>query len=277
MDILIIDSGGTKSDLVRLKNGGTEYLKSSGLHPAYASESELAGELKKTIIFTPDKIYFYGAGCHGEESRNKIRRSVIRLYPDCDVEISDDLTGAARAHLKSSNGLIVSLGTGSVCGRYQNGQITARSASLGYAIGDEGSAVDLGKLAIKTYFRKELDTETEQVVSKRLGESNYSAWMQKIYDSKKPNQQLASVAGLVFQYPLTDQLYQMVKMAFQNFLASQFAGLSPAAAEPIVCTGTVACIHESILKSVLNENGYSRVAIRKSIIRGLADYHSPQD
>lgn len=275
MDILIIDSGGTKSDLVRLNEGEINYLQSAGFHPAYASESELADELKKTVDFTPDKIYFYGAGCHGEESRSKIRRSVKQLFPECDVEVSDDLTGAARAHLKSSDGLIVSLGTGSICGRYQNGQIVARSASLGYAIGDEGSAVDLGRIALKSYFRKELDTETEQEISKRLGESHYSAWMQRIYESDKPNRQLASVAGLVFQDPLTGQLRQMVKRVFQNFLESQFVTLSPLADEPVVCTGTVACSHESILKSVMNENGFSRVTIRKSIIRGLADYHAP--
>lgn len=273
MDKLIIDSGGTKSDLVRLKEGKISYMECAGLHPAYSDETKITDELDKTVNFTPDAIYFYGAGCHGEGPKNKITRSLRQLYSSAAIEVNDDLTGAARAHLKQKEGLVVSLGTGSISGRYLKGEIIQKSASLGYAIGDEGSAVDLGRLALKAYFRRELDKDTAEVVGERIKENDYSRWMQQIYESDKPNRQLASVAGMVFREPLTGQLRELAENAFLDFINSQFTTLSPSADEQVVCTGTVACSHEKLLVSVMNKKGFTRVSVEKSIIRGLADYH----
>lgn len=271
---LIADSGGTKTDWAYITDDGSRYFKGSGLHPAYMTSDEMIQAIKQTVAETPDEIFFYGAGCHGDAPAEKVRLALAGVFPDARINVTDDLTGVARAHLQQDEGLIAALGTGSICGRYQSGEIITRSAALGYAIGDEGSGADLGRAALKSYFRRELNSETSELVADRLGETSYSTWMDKIYGSDRPNRKLASVAGLVFVEPLTDNLRQLINDRFTSFVESQFKSLKPKQNEQIVCTGTVAAAHANLLQDVFSRLGYDLVHIREGVINGLTRYHA---
>lgn len=272
-EILVADSGGTKTDWVYLHKNEATYFSGSGLHPAYLSADEISGEIQNLISEPPSHIYFYGAGCHGPEPVLKIQRSIQQVFPDASVDVKDDLTGVARAHLQSSGGLIAALGTGSICGRYDAGEIQERSAALGYAIGDEGSAADLGRTLLKSYFRKMMHQETINQVAGRLNHISYSECMDTIYSSDRPNRELASVAGKVFIQPLIPELREIVQSRFMEFIESQFETLKPGNEEQVVCTGTVAVAHAEILKEAFALSGYHRVRVRENVIKGLAKYH----
>ena len=274
MGRLIADSGGTKTDWAFITDKGSQYFKGSGLHPAYMTSGEMSASIEKTVRETPDEIFFYGAGCHGEVPAGKVRRVLAGVFPDAVIHVTDDLTGVARAHLQQEDGLIAALGTGSICGRYQSGEIIARSAALGYAIGDEGSGADLGRAALKSFFRRELDNKTSELVADRLRETSYSVWMDKIYGSDRPNRELASVAGLVFVDPLTENLRQLIRERFTDFFESQFKSIKPGKNEQVVCTGTVAVAHSNLLQEVFSSLGYAHVDIREGVIAGLSRYHA---
>jgi len=274
MGILVADSGGTKTDWAYLNEKGTMHFSGNGLHPAYMSGDDITEEIRRTVSAQPSQIYFYGAGCHGPEPVSKIKGAIQEALPDAFITVRDDLTGVARAHLQKSGGLIVALGTGSICGRYQDGEILRQSAALGYAIGDEGSAADLGRVLLKAYFRQTLNKNTSEKVAERLQHVTYSDCMDKIYGSSRPNRELASFAGMVFEGALTDQLKELISSRFLAFIDSQFESLQPGKEEQIVCSGSVAIAHAGALKQAFLRRGYDQVSIKEDVIGGLARYHS---
>jgi len=276
MNILIADSGGTKTDWAYIDSAGVHYFKGKGLHPAYNTFQELTNEICRSVNIKPQsvaKTYFYGAGCFGKNPVEKISGALSQAIPDSEVHIFDDLTGAARAHLQQSDGIIAALGTGSICGRYKNGEVIRRSAALGYAIGDEGSAADLGKTVIKAFYREELDKDTHQTVKKILGNDDYSYWMGKIYGSAQPNRVLASIAGDVFRETSQTQLEEILISCFESFIDSQLLSLHPAENEQIVFTGTVSNAHRELLSSLMGTKNFTNVSVKPGLIEGLVAYH----
>jgi len=274
MNTLIADSGGTKTDWASLEGSDADYFSGNGLHPAYMTVEQIVHEIQNTVSVTPDSVYFYGAGCHGPGPAVKVEQAIKKVFPNADVSVSDDLTGVARAHLQHSQGLIAALGTGSICGRYKAGEILKRSVALGYAIGDEGSAADLGRTILKAHFREKLDPETAELTAARLNNASYSEWMDRIYGSNRPNRELAAVAGMVFDHSLTDQLQKIVSFRFLEFIDSQFSTLSPDHSDQIVCTGSVAVAHAELLLDAFLNRGFNQVSIKENVIEGLVHYHS---
>ena len=273
--ILIADSGATKTDWAYVENGKPIFVKSAGLHPAYLSDSEMSGIIRKSVgKFSPNHIYFFGAGCHSDAVNERLKSVLKEELDTVWVEISDDLTGAAKAHLQNNDGLIAALGTGSICGRYQTGKITQRSAALGYAIGDEGSAADIGKRVLRNYFREWFDDETQAYISDKLQVTNYSEWMERIYQSRYPNRELAKIAGLVLNDTFPAQVKTLLVDSIQSFIDSQLHQLQPKPDESIVCTGTVAASNREIVKNIFAKSGFQQVEIGGSVIEGLVDFYS---
>lgn len=274
MRILIADSGGTKTDWAFVEPSKYEKLNGTGLHPSYMTIDQIEGYIREDIKIVPERVYFYGAGCHGDKPKSKITEALNRVFSLAKIDVMDDLTGAARAHLQNSDGIVALFGTGSICGRSESGEIIERSASLGYAIGDEGSAADLGRSIIKAYFRRVLDSQTKELVENFLVEKSYSDLMSLIYSSERPNRELAMVAGNILSNSLTVQLKELVLLRFKEFIDTQFAMLVPSSDEKIVCTGKVAIAHADILLEAMATRGFKKVSIRRNIIEGLVRYHT---
>jgi len=275
MNILIADSGGTKTDWAYIDSAGIHYFNGKGLHPAYNTFHELTSEIARSVKpQTISQVYFYGAGCLGKSPVDKISGAISQSIPDSEVHVFDDLTGAARAHLQQSDGIIAALGTGSICGRYKNGEIIRRSAALGYAIGDEGSAADLGKTAIKAFFRKDFDKDTHQTVKKILGNEDYSYWMGKIYGSTQPNLVLASIAGDIFREASHSQLQEILISRFESFIDSQLSSLHPVKDEQIVFAGTVSNVHKGLLSTLMETRDFENFSVKPGLIEGLVAYHT---
>ena len=274
MSILIADSGGTKTDWALAEQSKSAIIKGTGLHPSYMTVDQIEGYIREDIKIVPERVYFYGAGCHGDKPKSKITEALKKVFPLAKIEVMDDLTGAARAHLQNSEGIVALFGTGSICGRCKRGKIIERSASLGYAIGDEGSAADLGRSIIKAYFRRALNLETKELVEHLLVEKSYSDIMSRIYSSERPNRELAMVAGNILSNPLTVQLKELVLERFTEFIDTQLAMLVPSSDERIVCTGQVAIAHADILLEAMATRGLKKVSITRNIIEGLVRYHT---
>ena len=119
------------------------------------------------------------------------------------IYVGTDVEGAARAAFYGDErGLLVVLGTGSICARVVNGVMQEQSRSLGFAIGDEGSAADIGKRLLKGYFRRTFSPPTlaylEEIMHHMTGgqgkpggsdsnddehseNSRYAVWMDALY------------------------------------------------------------------------------------------------
>ncbi len=271
MEILIADSGATKTDWAIVENGKPVFIKGAGLHPAYLSEDEIKEEINRTVgSQNPSFVRFFGAGCFQGDGRKRIRRALESQFGKVVSEIDDDLTGAAKGLLSKQNGIICALGTGSACGRYQNGKITNRSASLGFAIGDEGSAAHMGKLILKRYFRNQFRSDTTDIVKEALNSSDYSELMEKIYSGSSPAKKLGEIAGLILKDDLTTDLKDLVQESIASFFTEQFSALNPQQDEKVVFTGSISKSHSDIILQIFKEYGYSNTEIGGSVIEGLS-------
>lgn len=272
MSILIVDSGATKTDWLFADEADITQFKTQGLHPSNIQQLNDSVEITDQVgRLNPDIIYFFGAGCGNPVSDEIVRRFLQPIFPGAKIKIKSDLDGSGAAFFSEGSGVVAVLGTGSVCAKIENGSVVKKSASLGFAIGDEGSAADLGRRLLRIYYRNTGDPKTIHFIGEKLGHKDYATMMNRIYRSGKSNRELASVAGLVLQKPMPPELLTMIRKAFNQFADQQLAMLNLAGDEEIVFTGKVAHVHQEILLPLLREKGYNNVHIRYPVISAWRD------
>lgn len=267
MRYLIADSGATKTDWLYVDGSDTTQIQTQGLHPSNIQMMNDSVDLQHQIgTLDPDIIYFFGAGCGNPVSDEIVMRFLQPIFPKAELRIKSDLHGSGKAFFGSGDGVVVVFGTGSVCAKIEKGKLVSKSAALGYAIGDEGSAADLGRRILKMYFRESGNSETLHFLSEKLKSVGYPEMMNRIYRAGKPNRELAAVAGKVLNPPLPPELESMIRDGFTDFINEQLSNLNLSGDEQIVCTGKVAKVHESILIPLFNQLGYKKVEVRYPVI-----------
>lgn len=272
MRYLIADSGATKTDWLYVEGTDTTHIKTQGLHPSNISEMEDFDEISVQLnMLNPDQIYFFGAGCGNPVSDEIIQRFLHPIFPNAKIHIKSDLDGSGKAFFGKGDGVIAVLGTGSISAKIKGGKVFKKSASLGFAIGDEGSAADLGRRILRMYFRETCSEQTLHFLRDKLDDVDYSQMMNRIYRAGKPNRTLASIAGIVLKEPLPDELNEMIRDAFQEFIREQLSALSPRSDEEIIFTGKVAAVHKEILLPLLSEYGYTNTHVYYPVIATFRD------
>lgn len=267
MKYLIADSGATKTDWLYVDGEETTQIQTQGLHPSNIQIMNDSVDLKHQIgSLSPDLIYFFGAGCGNPVSDEIVMRFLQPIFPRASLKIKSDLDGSGKAFFGKGDGVVVVLGTGSISAKIENGSLVNKSAALGYAIGDEGSAADLGRRILKMYFRKTGNPETLHFLVEKLESVGYSEMMNRIYRAGKPNRELASIAGQVLVKPIPPELESLIRDGFTDFINNQLSTLQLTGQEQIVCTGKVAKVHESILIPLFNQLGYKKVEVRYPVI-----------
>ncbi len=272
MRYLIADSGATKTDWLYVDGVDTLHIKTQGLHPSNIQQMSDSEDIRAQIgDLAPDAIHFFGAGCGSPVSDEIVRRFLQPIFPNAKIAIQSDLHGSGKAFFGNGSGIVAVLGTGAISAKFENGVIAKKSAALGFAIGDEGSAADLGRRILKIYFRKTADHQTLEFIGEKLNHADYSSMMNRIYRSGKPNRELASIAGEVLRKPLPPSLVQLIKEAFSDFADHQLSMLELNGDESIVFTGKVAEVHQNILIPLLNQKGFENVSIRYPVIAAWRD------
>ncbi|MEX2464054.1 MAG: hypothetical protein WD513_07135 [Balneolaceae bacterium] len=272
MTYLIADSGATKTDWLYVDENGTSHIKTQGLHPANIRQMEDFSDIQIQMeMLDPDNIYFFGAGCGNPVSDEIVKHFLQPMFPRARITIKSDLDGSGKAFFGKGDGVVAVLGTGSVSAIIKEGKLWKKSASLGFAIGDEGSAADLGRRILKMYFRKSCNDETHRFISQKLNHIEYSEMMTRIYGSFKPNRELAAVAGKVLQKPIPDELSEMVRNAFQDFIDQQLTLLPLKEDDEIIFTGKVAEVHKKILLDLLDQKGFRNAHVLYPVIATFRD------
>lgn len=268
MSLLIADSGATKTDWLWFGDEETIRIQTQGLHPATLQLPEDEADLKSQIgSLKPKEIRFFGTGCGNPVNDEKIGRVLKSIFPECKTFlIRSDLEGSGRAFFGEGNGVVVVLGTGAISARIENGKVAEKSAALGYAIGDEGSAADLGRRILKRYYRKNAPDSVLRFIGDRIEDASYADMMNRIYTSPRPNRELASIAGAVLQPTFPDELRELIEDAFSDFITGQLSTLNLTGEEPIVCTGKVVVSHSELLAGVIKRHGYKKTEIRYPVI-----------
>lgn len=174
------DGGGTKTECVLMDDNGqvltsTRGAASNPLRTGYpkawfALSSVVDAILERNKIKSTDiRGICAGLGGAGRpQVARRVRTFLQRSFPNAAVRVTGDLDIALAAAAGVGKGVVLLAGTGSAAvGRNASGRIV-RAGGRGPWIGDEGSAFDIGRLALAAVYRAADGTGPKTDLSERV-------------------------------------------------------------------------------------------------------------
>lgn len=165
---LIIEAGGTKSNLVFVDTGNIIALyPEPGLHLSRESIDGFEKRVQRWGEFQPEKIdtvFLFAAGKIDSKKENSFKEVFSKVMGVANIHIQSDLLAACYATAGNSTGLVGILGTGSNSCYYDGKSIIKNVSPGGFILGDEGSGSDIGKKLLIDYLRNNIPTEVKQAL-----------------------------------------------------------------------------------------------------------------
>ena len=274
---IIVESGATKSDwrvlgqdgreIKRFLRAGTnvssmklEDIKST-LTEAFASEG-----LEKAAGF-----YLYTAGVVTPEIADELVKHLRSLAQIDEIEINNDLMGAARGACGHEPGIAAILGTGSNTCFYDGSTLSQKVYSGGYVIGDDGSGASLGKLFLADFIKGLAPDEIAQDFAKEF-DSSYAGIVQGVYRSASPSGYLGSLAPFILRHYSHPYAKALVDKNFQSFIDRSLLRYDTAR-YPVGIVGGFGWACKDIITPLLDKAGIKVSRFIKAPIEGLCEYH----
>lgn len=274
---IIVESGATKSDWRILGQDGREvkrFLRAgtnvssmkledikSTLTEAFASEG-----LEKAAGF-----YLYTAGVVTPEIADELVKHLRSLAQIDEIEINNDLMGAARGACGHEPGIAAILGTGSNTCFYDGSTLSQKVYSGGYVIGDEGSGASLGKLFLADFIKGLVPDEIARDFAKEF-DSSYAGIVQGIYRSASPSGYLGSLAPFILRHYSHPYAKALVDKNFQSFIDRSLLRYDTAR-YPVGIVGGFGWACKDIITPLLDKAGIKVSRFIKAPIEGLCEYH----
>lgn len=285
MEILIADSGSTKTDWCTVLDGKvTGRYHTQGINPFQQSESSikaiLNSELKPqmTTVGRVGQVYFYGAGCR--EEMLPMMKDVLRdAFADSEiVEVNSDMLAAARALCGCKAGVACILGTGANSCLYDGERIVANTPSLGYILGDEGSGAVLGRNLVNVMFKGLVPVSLVEKFTAETG-LTMAGVIQKVYREPMPNRFLASLSMFVSRHIDTyDEIRALVIDNFRAFFCRNIRPYEKAiegrqSALIVNAIGSMAYYYRQELEAAAALEGFRVGTVMRSPMDGLIAFH----
>ena len=274
---IIVESGATKSDWRVLGQDGREvkrFLRAgtnvssmkledikSTLTEAFASEG-----LEKAAGF-----YLYTAGVVTPEIADNLVNHLRSLAQIDEIEINNDLMGAARGACGHEPGIAAILGTGSNTCFYDGSTLSQKVYSGGYVIGDEGSGASLGKLFLADFIKGLVPDEIARDFAKEF-DSSYAGIVQGVYRSASPSGYLGSLAPFILRHYSHPYAKALVDKNFQSFIDRSLLRYDTAR-YPVGIVGGFGWACKDIITPLLDKAGIKVSRFIKAPIEGLCEYH----
>ncbi len=279
--ILIVDSGSYKTDWVLLSSSDKIQFQTIGLHPYFIDSKDVhnklsqIGHIKKFKNYV-ENVFFYGAGCNSEENKNIIYQILKEIFREAKIHVDSDLLGAAKALFNKQSGIACILGTGSNCCFYDGENITRKTPSLGYILGDEGSGAYMGKLLLKKYLYNQLPDN----LNNQLRE-NYQLTREKIlqavYNDPLPNKYIAQFSRFISDYKNEKSMSDIIYYSIEEFFINHILKLSENKQNKVRFTGSVAWFFKDFIFSMAERYSLSIDHITQAPIEGLINFHTKGD
>ncbi len=194
--ILVADSGSTKTTWAVVETGTK--IVTEGLNPLFVTDEQVhtvCQTVRKQFFASdnPSRIYFYGAGCGNILQQSRMQKLLEKEFSATQVTVETDMLGACRAVSDNKATLVGILGTGSNVCYYDGEKIAAKSVSLGYILGDEGSANYMGRMLLTDYLTGKMPEDIATLFREAYPYS-YEEWIDRIYNKPNANRFLASLA-----------------------------------------------------------------------------------
>ena len=182
-----------------------------------------------------------GAGSRVQESRS-----------DCRIR-----------HVRRSEGLV---GTEGRSGLYFGNGVP----SLGYILGDEGSAAVLGKRLVGDLLKNQMGDDLKEAFFKEY-ETSMADIIEKVYRQPFPNRFLAKLSRFCADHIADQRIHDLVYDHFVQFIRRNLVQYK--ASTPIGFVGSIAYYYRPILEEAMKAEGLLLGTILKDPIEGLKEYH----
>ncbi len=277
MAILIADSGSTKCEWCYISNGRKQTIQTQGASPYFLNEAQIMAMMLKELLPAlkkkiPGHIFFYGTGCAAAANRALVKRAIKKVFPDSQVEVEHDLTGAARALCGRNKGIVGILGTGSNSGYYNGKKILRNSPGLGYVLGDEGSGAYMGKKVLQYYLYRTFDAELHNKFQKKY-QLDAADILDAVYKKPLPNRYIASFSLFLAENRGHYMIENIIEDAVWDFFSVHLARYPESGKIPVFFTGSVAFGFQDILKELCKTFGWKPGRILAKPMEGLITYH----
>lgn len=278
--ILIADAGSTKTHWCLMTYSGQRSLiETAGINPITQTEAmidqtiqQLQNQIGQYLwIGAISHIFFYGAGC--TETAGGIVANLLQKRFSTNTIVQSDMIGAAKALWQDRAGITCILGTGSNSCKYAEGRIIQQTPSLGYILGDEGSASHIGRTLVNRIFKKQLPDD----ICRRFLQK-YDLTLDRVIENvyKKPNANTFLAQFAIFcQENLDDSpIRDLVKSCFASFIRLNVLPYRQDDEEvKIGFVGSIAYHFQDLIEEVCQAFNLQIGKVIQAPIDDLCDYH----
>ena len=277
--ILLADSGSTKVHWCLVTaSGQCSDVFTDGINPLFqtcdAMRNSICNQLLPQISSllwagTLTHVFFYGAGCTPEK-KVFVQRALEGVFKKAEVSVESDMLGAARGLLNRHAGVACILGTGSGSCFYNGETIEWCVPSLGYILGDEGSAAVLGKRLVGDLMKNQLGDDLKEAFFKEY-ETSMADIIEKVYRQPFPNRFLAKLSKFCADHIEDKRIHDLVYDHFVQFIRRNLVQYKTD--QPIGFVGSIAYYYRPILEEAMRAEGLPLGTILKDPIEGLKEFH----
>ena len=214
-------------------------------------------------------VFFYGAGCTPEK-KVFVQRALEAVFKKAEVQVESDMLGAARGLLGRHAGIACILGTGSGSCCYDGEHIEWCVPSLGYVLGDEGSAAVLGKRLVGDLLKNQLGEDLKEAFFKEY-ETSMADIIENVYRQPFPNRYLAKLSKFCADHIEDERIHALVYEHFVQFIRRNLVQYKTD--QPIGFVGSIAYYYKPILEEAMRAEGLPMGTVLRDPIEGLKEYH----
>lgn len=284
--ILLADSGSTKVHWCLVTaSGQCSDVFTDGINPLFQTSDAMRNSICNQLLpqissllwaGTLTHVFFYGAGCTPEK-KVFVQRALEGVFKKAEVSVESDMLGAARGLLQRKAGVACILGTGSGSCFYNGETIEWCVPSLGYILGDEGSAAVLGKRLVGDLLKNQLGDDLKEAFFKEY-ETSMADIIEKVYRQPFPNRFLAKLSKFCADHIEDQRIHDLVYDHFVQFIRRNIVQyFQPSAGNiqhsAVGFVGSVAYYYRPILEEAMQAEGLPLGTILKDPIEGLKEYH----
>lgn len=281
---LIAESGSTKTSWYLTHDDQVICTTQTlGMNPYFAQQTDLMSQLHEVATYLDDRvgstrkeitaIHFYGAGYGNPETKKLLCGAFDAVFKGVPVQIETDLLAAARALFGRDTGIACIMGTGSNCGMYDGGNVIDQAPSLGFSLGDEGSAGFFGKWIVRDYYFKRLPAHIEEYLNEHFT-MDINVTLDRLYRQKHGNAYIASFAQLLAAFHEDDYILDLLERGIEEFKKFQLGYFSQSAQRNVGMVGSVAYHHQVRIGEILAKDGWELVKVVQHPIHDLVSYHT---
>lgn len=283
--ILIADSGSTKVHwCLMAANGHTAEFITDGINPLFQTSDAMRNSICNQLLpqmasmlwaGTVSHVFFYGAGCTPEKSPF-VEKAIESVFKKAKVFVASDMLGATRGLLGHEKGVACILGTGSNSCLYDGEQIIKNVPSLGFILGDEGSAATLGKRLVSDLLKNQLGDDLKERFLSQYA-INQADVIEHVYRQPFPNRWLANLTRFCAENIDDPRIHDLVYDHFAQFvkrnISQYYTSEEQKQSMPVGFVGSIAFYYRPVLEQVMSDYGFRVGQILQDPIPGLVEYH----